>query len=147
MIAQRVKARSLECRCNISVNNLAVKTVNDPAVGRCPKGALEIFSRTIPFNMGSCERTFTSPSVPKPLFLQRRCQSLKTKQPAGYISFAYSALASFRMGMSGSASFQRAKKCGFRFGGIAGHGVASGKDRGGTNICLLNAAETETHVK
>jgi hypothetical protein len=58
-------------------------------------------------------------------------------------SLGYSALASFRMGMSGSASFQRAKKCGFRFGGIAGHGVASGKDRGGTNICLLNAAETE----
>src|ERR1700693_6579857 len=27
-----------------------------------------------------------------------------------YFSFAYSALASFRMGMSGSASFQRAKK-------------------------------------
>jgi hypothetical protein len=27
-----------------------------------------------------------------------------------YCSFAYSALASFRMGMSGSASFQRAKK-------------------------------------
>src|SRR5438128_1619313 len=28
-----------------------------------------------------------------------------------YCSFAYSALASFRMGMSGSASFQRARKC------------------------------------
>ena len=27
-----------------------------------------------------------------------------------YCSFAYSALASFKMGMSGSASFQRAKK-------------------------------------
>ena len=103
MIAQRVKARSLQCRCNISVNNLAGKSVNDPAVGRRPKGALEIFSsRTIPFNMGSCERTFTSPSAPKPLFLQRRCQSLKTKQPAGYISFAYSAIASFRNAMSGS---------------------------------------------
>src|ERR1700730_16254791 len=31
-----------------------------------------------------------------------------------YWSFAYSALASFRMGMSGSASFQRAKKCSLR---------------------------------
>jgi hypothetical protein len=30
--------------------------------------------------------------------------------PPCYCSFAYSALASFRMGMSGSASFQRAKK-------------------------------------
>ncbi len=30
--------------------------------------------------------------------------------PTCYCSFAYSALASFRMGMSGSASFQRAKK-------------------------------------
>ena len=29
--------------------------------------------------------------------------------PAGYFSFAYSALASFRMGMSGSASFQRVR--------------------------------------
>ena len=29
---------------------------------------------------------------------------------ASHCSFAYSALASFRMGMSGSASFQRAKK-------------------------------------
>jgi hypothetical protein len=28
----------------------------------------------------------------------------------GYCSFAYSALASFRMGMSGSASFQRVRK-------------------------------------
>src|SRR5713101_5592637 len=34
-------------------------------------------SRTIPFNVGSCERTFTSHSAPKPLFLQRRCQSTK----------------------------------------------------------------------
>jgi hypothetical protein len=110
MIAQRVKARSLYCRCNISVNNLAGKTVNDLAVGRRPKGAFEIFSsRTIPFNVGSCERTFTSPSAPKPLFLQRR--SLKTEQfRQAYFSFAYSTLASFRMGMSGSASFQMAKK-------------------------------------
>jgi hypothetical protein len=43
-----------------------------------------------------------------------------------HCSFTYSALASFRIGISGSASLQRAKKCGFRFGGIAGHGVASG---------------------
>jgi hypothetical protein len=28
----------------------------------------------------------------------------------GYCNFPYSALASFRMGMSGSASFQRARK-------------------------------------
>jgi hypothetical protein len=28
----------------------------------------------------------------------------------GYCSFAYSALASFRMGMSGSASFQKVRK-------------------------------------
>ena len=36
------------------------------------------------------------------------CRTEQT--PAGYCSFAYSALASFSMGMSGSASFQRAKK-------------------------------------
>jgi len=29
---------------------------------------------------------------------------------SGYFNFAYSALASFRMGMSGSASFQRVRK-------------------------------------
>jgi hypothetical protein len=40
-------------------------------------------------------------------FLERR--SLMPS-PADYFSFAYSALASFRMGMSESASFQRAKK-------------------------------------
>ena len=32
------------------------------------------------------------------------------KTPPGYCSFAFSALASFRMGTSGSASFQRKKK-------------------------------------
>jgi len=32
------------------------------------------------------------------------------RRTRGYCSFAYSALASFRMGMSGSASFQRVKK-------------------------------------
>ncbi len=34
----------------------------------------------------------------------------RAKQPRNYCSFAYSALASLRMGMSGSASFQSAKK-------------------------------------
>jgi hypothetical protein len=33
---------------------------------------------------------------------------LESKQDEGYFSFTYSALASFRMGMSGSASFQSA---------------------------------------
>jgi len=37
-------------------------------------------------------------------------KATKDRTPAGYFSFSYSALASFRMGMSGSASFQRAKK-------------------------------------
>jgi hypothetical protein len=45
-----------------------------------------------------------------------------------YCNFAYSALACFRMGMSGSASFQRAKEIlirRFGLGGVALHGVGS----------------------
>ena len=36
------------------------------------------------------------------------------RTPAGYFSFAYSAFASFRMVMSGSASFQRVRQSGYR---------------------------------
>jgi hypothetical protein len=46
-----------------------------------------------------------------------------------YWSFAYSALACFRMGMSGSASFQSAKKVRFSLG----------KDEWDPNICSWNA--------
>jgi hypothetical protein len=47
-------------------------------------------------------------------------------QRAGYCSFAYSALACFRMRMSGSAIFPEGEEvsvCGFRLGGVAGLGV------------------------
>jgi hypothetical protein len=45
------------------------------------------------------------------------------RTPASYFSFAYSALASFRMGMSGSASFQRGRVFGLS-GGWAEFGAA-----------------------
>src|SRR6266581_9108651 len=39
-----------------------------------------------------------------------RSKIVSETDPPNYCSFAYSALASFRMGMSGSASFQRVRK-------------------------------------
>jgi hypothetical protein len=50
-------------------------------------------------------------STPTPVYNNyRKTEPLAKLFPTGsYCSFAYSALASFRMGMSGSASFQRAK--------------------------------------
>jgi hypothetical protein len=46
----------------------------------------------------------------------------------GYFSFAYSALASFRMGMSGSAVFPEREEAlvgGLRFGGVTSHRVSA----------------------
>ena len=49
-----------------------------------------------------------SSGVPITLRRQSRCTSHERR--CSYCSFAYSALACFRMGMSGSASFQRVRK-------------------------------------
>ena len=55
-----------------------------------------------------------------------RSQSQRFSEWSSYCSLTYSALACFRMGMSGSASFQRAKKSwyrSFRLGGVTGKRV------------------------
>ena len=44
---------------------------------------------------------------------QGQVRALKEQIEADYRSFAYSALACFRMGMSGSASFQSVRKLGW----------------------------------
>ena len=46
----------------------------------------------------------------RPLKARRASQTFPSKLPRNYCSLAYSALASFGMGMSGSASFQSVKK-------------------------------------
>jgi hypothetical protein len=51
---------------------------------------------------------------------------LTMRRVSAHCSFTYSALASFRMGMSGSASFQRAQ---LRFTGASPSGAAGGSER------------------
>jgi hypothetical protein len=48
--------------------------------------------------------------APVPTRAKTKATRAKTKTCSSYCSFAYSALASFRMGRSGSASFHRARK-------------------------------------
>src|SRR5437660_3633423 len=59
-----------------------------------------------------------------------RSKIVSETDPPNHCSFAYSALASFRMGMSGSASFQRGRKSwvgGATLGGLTGEGVGATK--------------------
>jgi hypothetical protein len=50
-------------------------------------------------------------SLPLPREIHAAQEALEARPERGdYLSFAYSALASFRMGMSGSASLHKAKK-------------------------------------
>ena len=62
---------------------------------------------------------------------QKRERGYQKTRPKSFVcSFSYSALASFRMGMSGSASFERAEKSWYAvraFGGVAGEGVGAGE--------------------
>ena len=61
----------------------------------------------MPRQVNECNRLFTT--IKDFYCAGNRAMEGSEAHPC-YCSFAYSALASFRMGMSGSASFQRAKK-------------------------------------
>ena len=82
--------------CRIVTYNFRIAAIR-------PQSRILLPATTFPANEGTCPiyRSLTGQLVP------RACASRLLRN---YFSFAYSALAVMRTGMSGSASFQRAKK-------------------------------------
>jgi hypothetical protein len=97
-----------------------------PTIGQTPQALVEKLNRMLNgwanyFCLGAVSKAYSAVDMhARRRLLRWLCDKHKERRrgykrfPAvkgeGYWSFAYSALASFRMGMSGSASFQRVRK-------------------------------------